>query len=59
MHRERVARRTDRPGERGQALTEYMFLLSLVAIAAMAGVAFVGAQLGGKYDLITAALRGW
>lgn len=42
----------------GQALTEYLILLCLVSVAAIAVVSVVGQNLRARYATISSALRG-
>jgi len=49
--------RTLRNGK-GQALTEYLILLCLVAVSAIAVVSVVGQNLRARYATISSALRG-
>jgi Flp pilus assembly pilin Flp len=37
-------------GERGASLVEYLLLLSLIAIAVMAAVLFLGGELGNSFN---------
>lgn len=43
---------------RGQGLTEYLILLCLVSVAAIAVVSVVGQNLRARYASVSAALRG-
>jgi Flp pilus assembly pilin Flp len=47
-----------RTSESGQGLTEYLILLCLVAVSAIAVVSVVGQNLRARYATISAALRG-
>lgn len=47
-----------RIGNRGQGLIEYLVLVCLVAISAVAIVSVVGQNLRARYATISAALRG-
>lgn len=47
---------TMRPGEQGQALMEYTFLLVLVAMVVLAVLMIFGPQLGNAFSLITHGL---
>ena len=44
--------------QRGQGLTEYLILLCLVSVAAIAVVSIVGQNLRARYATISSALRG-
>jgi type IV pilus assembly protein PilA len=44
--------------EKGQGLTEYLILLCLVAVSAIAVVSVVGQNLRARYATISSALRG-
>ncbi len=45
-------------GERGQGLAEYTIVLSLVGVAALAGMAFLGGALKSKITALTGSVVG-
>jgi Flp pilus assembly pilin Flp len=44
--------KTNVAGEEGQALVEYGLILALVALVAVVGVAAMGSDVGGMYEIV-------
>ena len=44
---------TNRPGERGQGIIEYTFIIILVAMVVLAVLVIFGPQLGNAFSIIT------